>query len=133
MDGGSTLMELRLGAPVLLGDTPEVMISSVVHGRPRLAASIFPRLLTHADWTRSIPHSPAGPRRGHAQKCQKLLANATRLMRAGLPENQKHTTAQYSVQCYYMLLHVITYNIPGTRGSTPEQPPHCQVSLSVSL
>lgn len=91
-------MELRLGAPALAGDTPEVMISSVVHGRLPLAASIFPRLLTHADWTRSIPHSPAGPQRGHAQQCENLFVNATLwCVRACL--KTKHTTRAI---CYYI-------------------------------
>lgn len=71
-----------------------------IHGSR--AASIFPRLLTHADWTRSIPHGPAGPQRGHTQKCENLFLNATRLTYACMPENQKYKTAQYKVQCYYI-------------------------------
>ena len=39
----------------------------------RRPASIFPRLLSHAAWTRSIPPGPAGPQRGRPQT---LFANA---------------------------------------------------------
>ncbi|CAB1443108.1 unnamed protein product [Pleuronectes platessa] len=56
MDGGSSLMKRDLGAAVLAGYTPEVMISSVSPGPPHLAASIFPWLLPHADQAWSIQH-----------------------------------------------------------------------------
>lgn len=97
-------MELRLGAPVLAGDTPEVMISSVARRQPRLAASIFPRLLTHADGSRSIPHGPAGPRRGDGMG-RNLLVDATRLRPACTPGNHKYLRkkkrSRCRVRCYY--------------------------------
>lgn len=117
--GGSTLMELRLGAPVLAGDTPEVMISSAAQSRPCLTASIFPRLLTHADWTRSIPHSPAGPQSGDTHKCENLFVNAARLMCACAPEKPKIILCKRKWP--NTQLTGITCFIPGIHRSIPEQ------------
>lgn len=106
--GGPPLMELRFGgAPLRLGN--DILAS------PRPAASISPRPLAHAGWSRSIPRGPAGPRRRHTQRRGKLFgcqvcARKTKKYKRG---------STLKLGCYYKH----TCSIPGIRASTPERLP----------